>query len=1115
MKPLYLEIAAFGPYAKVEKIDFTKLGTNGLFLIAGDTGAGKSVIFDAICYALYGKTSGGERDAGMLRSAYAEDSQKTYVKLTFELRGLEYTVERTPSYIRGKAKGEGTTEQHAEAKFYFPDGRNLGKIGEVNDAIIDLLKIDHAQFTTIAMIAQGEFQKILNSKTEERGPIFRKLFRTEIYVKLQDKLKAAKSEREKAYEKIKTYILQELDNGIYEGDSPNALAMAQRKENKFAGVVDESFPYLQALVEEQKTAFAQIEAEIEAEGIANEKLKESKKLLEDLSKAEKDLAASKTKLEQLKIQAEATQKAYNEAKEAANSIPDIKKHIDEEEQLIASFGELAETKKKITAKEKECADNEKLQTKQAEANNQLEKDIAENKATQEKLKNANVELTQHLAKMDEIVDQYNALKESGRKYSDKEKNVTTLDKATPALEKALQDAETAKNTAEAAYTKVCEDEVTLAHAKTEKSDLEHRAEKLRDIASHLEDYAKAVKQGNAATETAKIKKREEMHADKEYKLKYASFLSEQAARLAAELEEGMECPVCGSVHHPKLAELTANNVTEEQVNVAKDALDAAKKAYTEAESTVKQLAEQRDKEAAKATELGEALLKSSFTELPEKLQAAQAENSALYQEITNKIAALQKSVDGKNGKFTAQNKAQKAHTDAQNKLNDHKLELGNAKTSLTEHENVLRKLLLDVKVENAAVNDKISAELQEEITAANILVVARNIVKILQDYGLQLSAEKIQKQKDVDDKNALEKNLPKLEKALKDGENTLTDLKTQAATLSTDLKHIQDKEKELNAKLAGIDQEELQKNINAEKLQCKELANARDEKELAANNVARDLHTEEGQNRTLAASVLDLKAKQPEEKHTEEELQALVAASDAKKLALKEKRDQDKKNLDNNEEILERVTAKQAALKQAMEEYQWCMELTNVLCGRTKGSADGGDNQHIDLETHIQMHYLDRILVQANKRLAYLTNNQYELRRDSDNLNKTNTNAKIGLEICVMDYLCGKVRSVKTLSGGETFLASLSLALGLSDEVQQNAGGIQLDAMYIDEGFGTLDEDSLQLAIKTLLDLTTSTRQIGIISHVGELEEKIPMQIRVSKNKSGDNVGSSITLINN
>ena len=1114
MKPLYLEIAAFGPYAKVEKIDFTKLGKNGLYLIAGDTGAGKSVIFDAICFALYGKTSGGVRDAGMLRSAYAEESQKTYVKLKFELRGLEYTVERTPSYIRAKSRGDGTTEQTAEAALFYPDGRSISKSKDVNDALTDLLKIDHAQFTTIAMIAQGDFEKILNSKTEDRKAIFRKLFRTEIYVKLQDRITQAKNDRYSKYKDLQTYILQELNNGNYEGNTENALALQERKQKGFAGVVDEAFPYLTALVEEEKTDFANKESEIAAEEAANKDLDSELKLLKELSKIHGDLKVSGEALARLQGEKAAAEKDYEKAKKAAEAIDGLKKQISFNEELVKCFEELADVQVEAGQKAEECRTNTEEQEQKQQANDKLQKDIEGNKAEQDKLQNADVELTKHQAKLHEVSGLYQQLTASGSDCVKKEECYQKLEAKTADVAKALDDAKAAKTKAENAYHQVLLDGVDLGTARTAKAELEREDGELRNIAKHIEEYETYVERISDAVEQEKAKNDAVAAAERKLAQKNASFWANQAARLAGDLDDSMECPVCGSKHHPHLAQLQENAATEEEVQAAQTELETAREAHTKAKTELENLTVQRDAVQKEAQALAAGRFNCSFDQLPAQVQAAQKTNQNQLEEIKKKIGDLEKSVKQKANKLKEQTDCQNAYNEAQQKLQSHKLEVVRAKSEMQQAETKLHELLGQIKVEDAVISAEINAQQTKDLTqGALIVAAAHNVAVIMQKYGQQLHNEEKQKQAAVNRRKELAEKLPQLEKLLKAGVNDLTTLKASEGTLQAELKQIREKENQLKEKLTGADKLALQNKIAEQENQCTKLTQDKNAKENVAKTVAETLATEKGRYKTLEASVKKLQAQQPAEVRQEDEVTALAAASNSKLKSLKAERDKQLKQLDNNQAVLQRVTSKQKDLHNANAAYQWCLELFNILCGKVKGGADAEDNQHIDLETHIQRHYLDRILVQANKRLAYLTNNQYELRRDVQNLNKTSSNSKIGLEICVMDYLCGKVRSVKTLSGGETFLASLSLALGLSDEIQQNAGGIQLDAMYIDEGFGTLDEESLQLAIKTLLELTTSTRQVGIISHVSDLEEKIPMQIRVSKNKSGDNVGSSIKIV--
>lgn len=208
MKPLKLTMSAFGPYSGETEIDFRTLGRSGVYLVCGDTGAGKTMIFDAICFALFGEASGdsrnGARSSASLRSDFADPASKTFVELEFSYRGQTYRVKRNPDYERAKKRGEGTTKEPANAEIELPDGRCIGGVRKVNMQVEELLGIDANQFKQIVMLAQGEFRKLLTADTATREGIFRKLFATQKYEMLQDRLGEECRKLERENEKLKS-----------------------------------------------------------------------------------------------------------------------------------------------------------------------------------------------------------------------------------------------------------------------------------------------------------------------------------------------------------------------------------------------------------------------------------------------------------------------------------------------------------------------------------------------------------------------------------------------------------------------------------------------------------------------------------------------------------------------------------------------------------------------------------------------------------------------------------------------------------------------------------------------------------------------------------------------
>ena len=824
MRPVRLTMSAFGPYAGEQTIDFTQLGERGLYLITGDTGAGKTTLFDAITFALYGEASGsGRDDARMFRSKYADPQTPTFAELTFSLRGKEYTVYRMPEYERPKARGTGTTKQAADAHLLFPDGRPpVTKTGNVTRAVTELLGIDCRQFTQIAMIAQGDFQRLLLAGTKERGKIFREIFHTGDYRQLQEKIKADANRVYRDYEALKQSMRQSADGIEVPEDGDTLRSAAEAYE---PGLEEELFPAL----EQQDAA--------DADALAVLKEQETGLLaqLEDLAK-------------QL---ADAKQKA------------DLKKDLDRHRQAL----------------QRASAQQEVLAAEQA----QLDARLKEDKARAEQDTDLQVRLTEAAQELSGLADCYERFKK-------------------------------------------CSNRVQTFHACRD------------ELQKKQEAYMRAAGQSEEAMQ--------------KYERLNRRYLDAQAGILAAELQPGMPCPVCGSCEHPHPAQRGADAPDEKTL----------KAAQRDAQTKQKQM-QQAATEAASQKEKALGVLRAWIAEACTCLRAAADLTGEQREDIVS-------------------------------------------------------------EADEAAYDGQAAAE----------LAVPSGLTALLQERAVQLSAllkerrgaaQKLQKQ--ADDLRKLRAGIPKQEEALrKKAEQVQENLLTQA--------------KETEAV------ENLQKSL----AQMPEVS----AKELTARQDA-----------------------------LRKERERLAAAQN--QIAFRRQ---------TNARILSELQEKSERMRTVREEYSWKMTLSNTVNGNLAGK------DKITLETYVQMYYFDRIIRQANLRFLKMSSGHYELKR---RIEGGSMRSQSGLELDVIDHYNGSERSVRTLSGGESFLASLSLALGLADEIRMSAGGIRLDTMFIDEGFGSLDEETLETAMEALLALGQESRLVGIISHVAELRARIDRRIVVNKDRQG------------
>ena len=920
MRPIKLTLSAFGPYASKMEFDFDKLGTGGLYLITGDTGAGKTTIFDAITYALYGDPSGNNREVSMFRSKYADIKTPTFVRLVFNYKGKEYTIERNPEYERAAQRGSGLTKQTAGVELILPDGKPLTKTKEVDNAINNIIGINREQFCQIAMIAQGDFLKLLISPTKDRIKIFRHIFKTKLYSDLQDRLKSELSVLNNDCSKIKQSISQYI-SGINCSDS-SLLSLDVTKAKKGDLPTDECILLIENLLSEDTLA--------------------EKKADNAITEIEKQLDILKINIERgktyLRAKQDFDQNEINISK-LTEEMLSLTKALEEEQKKNSLQNDLAKASAAIEAQLLEY--DELSQKESAFKNNAL--NIEKNNAA---LTKNNKEIEVLKAQIESLTEESKTLQKSGE-----QKILFTNQKA---LHKE-----------------------SLSKLDT----LLKSMENLKKIDAQYKDAAKKYEAKKAAANEIKIS----------YDLKYDLYLDAQAGILAETLVDNMPCPVCGSTSHPQKAIKPTDVPKKDELDILKAKLAKADDEKTEA-----------NKESAKLKGMREEKKDSTVSSIKE--------------------------------------------------------------------------LLGDIDMNNATY-----------ITKAKINELESNIAVLDQ----KIQAE----EKNIARKEYIENELPKSRTKLEDLQKGITSISNEISALSS-------KNDSLNAGIIDLKSKlrfssrleannEIQKN-NAMISKIKrdiELASER-EKECSVNLASAKTRREELFKQIEGKQEIDLEA----ENNNLSELERNKIQLDKKKQNIHSRIVNNRSNCDN-------IKQKSSELIAIEKKYTWVKALSDT----ANGNITGKDK--IMLETYIQMHYFDRIISRANTRLMIMTGGQYDLIRREEALSKV---GQSGLDLDVIDHYNGTTRSVKSLSGGESFKASLALALGLSDEIQSSAGGIQLDTMFIDEGFGSLDEDSLSQAMNALASLASGNKLIGIISHVGELKQKIDKQIVVKKDKTG---GSKADII--
>ena len=934
MRPLKLTLSAFGPYAAETVLDLAQLGRGGLYLVTGDTGAGKTTLFDAITYALYDHSSGGVREGAMLRSKYAEPGTPTFVELEFEVRGQRCTVRRNPEYLRPKARGEGFTTEKADACLTYADGRPpVTRAKDVTAAVVDIIGLDYNQFSQIAMIAQGQFTRLLNASTEERSKIFRKLFRTQPYQRLQERLQAENAALTRQREEQSVRIGQLLSGLSWaEGDADEAVLdeLAPLCEAGGQASPETLLPLLDALLAGQEQALsAATSARTEAEAELD-KLQQTLGRAEQAEKLRLELTAAQTRQDALRPVLDAAEAARHAGDSAA--LDALAGKLERAKSNLAAFDGLDSLEKKLSAARDAAA-----------------------------LENARAEKRRAA--------------------------LGQLDGELTALEQSL---------------------AALGGAEAENVSLEARAEQLARRETALAQLAQSLAEGQRRGQAARQAQERYLLADGAKERAHAlrdhlerAFLNAQAGLLAEGLTDGTPCPVCGSTHHPKRAVLPAEAPTQARVDAARQSADEADRAAQEASAAAaKAVAADREAKATLRRD-AEALLPERFTspEGPVKLTVSLLK-TALAEE-SEALHAAQEALD----------KAQK---------------------------------------QNAAA---LAAKARQED----------------------------ERQKKTAQRSALEAE------ARASAE--------EAARQSASAKALETQCAEARAALPAADREEARRALAG-------LENERCALRAGMDAAASALARARQDYAAAEAAVTALTAQQTEADEAAD-LPALESQRDAltaRRTALTAQEKALTARLLPNRKAADLYRQHAAARTELERRWQW----VNALASTAGGTLSS--KQKIRLEAYIQMNYLDAILVHANTRLMQMTAGQYELER----VGAENQRSQSGLDLGVIDHYNGTRRSVKTLSGGESFKASLALALGLSDEVQSAAGGIRLDTLFLDEGFGSLDDESLEQAIRVLAGLTEGDRLVGIISHVAALKERIDKQVVVKKARSG---GSMVEVI--
>lgn len=1055
MKPIKLIVSAVGPYAdQMPEIDFEQFEEKGLFLISGDTGAGKTTLFDAICFALYGQTSGTYRDTKNLRSEYAKGDTESFVDFYFSHQGKNYHVHRSPSYDRPKQRGEGFITEKEKAVFYCEGETPVEGISNVNTAVIELLHIDARQFKQIAMIAQGEFYDLLNAKTEERTEILRKIFRTEGYQKIEFRLKDRVDANYSKKTDIENSILQYFRDVEAEEESElyEELLMLQKHAGGSGSAwnSEEFLDILDRILKSDKAAF-------------KSKEEETKKEEELLEKKKNILATAKTNNEFIHRYAEAL-KVKKELEEQRAEIEESSKDVERKKTATREIKPIYESWK---SKQTECSATEREIQQSEQALKQAKDQV-------QKVKTVLEESLNEEPRSEELKKQADKIAEDKEKYEQRDALSTELNELKRMEELLKEEGRQLEETEKDLRNKILslEQEISERKGKPEKlMEIKNKGEKLQNLKLEIDKIInERIPAHKKKKDVLKKKQEEFQHSQDRYqeiqeKRRGAETVLERcrAGILAQGLEEGKKCPVCGSVHHPEPAVLPEESVSEEMFSELQEEEKRAENAKTEAlvdaESENTALAGMED-------QLRLDILKC----LDNELSAVPYTEGRSLEEL---FLLIRKAQEGIRERILENTQAEKEIAEECKKLDAAQKKLTDARGKETEELQQRTKEYSGRSQENKA-------------SLAEKTALLKNVSTLPYDSWNAALVQCNQFNREAD---RIVKSIESAKEEKARAEKEETGLSAKLATL----KETYENQRNDGTRLHG----ELSRALEAKGFADMDdfLAHVVTEKFIAENEERiRQYHQEVNTN---AAQVRQAEKDAKDKAEIDiAAIQAEIEKQTEKVGELRKQQNDISYRIQNNKVRKHNISGLKPELEKYRKAHAVCQRLYHLVRGQTgKGK--------ITLEQYIQAAGFDTIIQAANRRLYPMSDGQFELFRQEDSLGKK-SNTFLDLE--VLDNFTGKRRPVGSLSGGESFKASLSLALGLSDTVSSHLGGIQMDALFVDEGFGTLDRKSMESAMDILMGLSGAGKLVGIISHREELMENVPQQIMIKKSKNGSKI---------
>ncbi|WP_010452243.1 AAA family ATPase [Vibrio rotiferianus] len=1008
MKPIKLTMQAFGPFAQTETIEFDKLGTNPLFLINGPTGSGKTSILDAICFALYGETTGNERQGIQMRCDMAAPTLLTEVTLEFSLHGKSYRVIRSPEQEAPKARGEGmTVRKHTAALYEITDEEKLitSKTTQVKTEVTNIIGLNETQFRQVMVLPQGKFRELLLATSKEREEIFGQLFQTDIYKKIEYALK----DKASAISKAKDEFDNQIRGALQVAGVTSELELTEQRE-----ALSVQFESVQKQEQESLAQLNAVKTDLQkAEALSNE-----------FKKREQAEIALKQHLEQSDA-VSSRQLQLDNAKKASKvelpyvTLQNASKQTQELEQKVAKLSQDL-TVANDAVKSKEGA----LQTAKEQA------------AQLPKLTEQQYQLEGMKGKLVEKSELEKAINAGLKQKSEFE---ATLKKYSALKEKLTLEAQQGQKLLDQARVDVASIGSVEAEIKQQQR-LMQDLQKLTGLNQELAKLDTLAPSKQASVDQAKARYVELQRSADTLEL---SWHNAQAAVLAQRLQAGEMCPVCGSVEHPQPAQFVGEEVTKDQVQnarnieregqVALNQLNNQLEQHNIAIGQYKQQIEQLSVELGQNASMDLGTLQASMQQLNERLQQLSSINLVQLEQSVNELN--QRCVTG------------------EGKINDLQNQIAANESTIKVNQEQLAKLSasLDAKYSSLEVLEQDIVAIQKQIAELNSAL--ENAQNHLQQAVL--AKTNIESQLTTN-QQWLNEALDRLSTAKADWEQAL-----QASAFEDEAQFLACK----------VDEAEMQ--VWQQEIEAFKQTQIKLEQTLA----------------DLSSTLKDLALP---------DLEGLNVKLNSVQQSYVEARNQ----LDSTRSLFERLEKVRNDIA-TLHDKNTKLEDEYKVFGTLYDVASGKTGSRISLHRFVLGVLLDDVLIQASQRLSLMSKGRYILARKTEGFKGA---VGRGLDLVVEDSYTGKTRDVATLSGGESFMAALALALGLSDVVQSYSGGIRLDTLFIDEGFGSLDPESLDLAIQTLVDLQQTGRMIGVISHVSELKEQMAQRIDVEPSRLGSTV---------